>query len=140
MHFFKRKVIYKARKGSVFVVSMIFILVFSALAVSITSLSGTNLQISSNQKKAASALDSAHSGLEVLRYYLSNVSFSGAVDESERFGAIASDIQDQINSSSAYNMNFSYDSVNKLVTFSGCLLYTSPSPRDGLLSRMPSSA
>ena len=24
--------------------------------------------------------------------------------------------------------------------FTGCLLYTSPSPRDGLLSRMPSSA
>ena len=24
--------------------------------------------------------------------------------------------------------------------FAGCLLYTSPSPRDGLLSRMPSSA
>ena len=28
---------------------------------------------------------------------------------------------------------------NKVV-FSNCLLYTSPSPRDGLLSRMPSSA
>ena len=28
---------------------------------------------------------------------------------------------------------------NKIQTFS-CLLYTSPSPRDGLLSRMPSSA
>ena len=26
------------------------------------------------------------------------------------------------------------------VVFAGCLLYTSPSPRDGLLSRMPSSA
>ena len=26
------------------------------------------------------------------------------------------------------------------VLLSGCLLYTSPSPRDGLLSRMPSSA
>ena len=25
-------------------------------------------------------------------------------------------------------------------TIKGCLLYTSPSPRDGLLSRMPSSA
>ena len=25
-------------------------------------------------------------------------------------------------------------------SYSGCLLYTSPSPRDGLLSRMPSSA
>ena len=28
----------------------------------------------------------------------------------------------------------------KLFQFSNCLLYTSPSPRDGLLSRMPSSA
>ena len=27
-----------------------------------------------------------------------------------------------------------------LYAYSGCLLYTSPSPRDGLLSRMPSSA
>ena len=27
-----------------------------------------------------------------------------------------------------------------MVMFTGCLLYTSPSPRDGLLSRMPSSA
>ena len=26
------------------------------------------------------------------------------------------------------------------IFFYGCLLYTSPSPRDGLLSRMPSSA
>ena len=27
-----------------------------------------------------------------------------------------------------------------VVKYIGCLLYTSPSPRDGLLSRMPSSA
>ena len=26
------------------------------------------------------------------------------------------------------------------IDYNGCLLYTSPSPRDGLLSRMPSSA
>ena len=33
------------------------------------------------------------------------------------------------------------DSFKKPVLVSGtCLLYTSPSPRDGLLSRMPSSA
>ena len=30
--------------------------------------------------------------------------------------------------------------INKMLTFDSCLLYTSPSPRDGLLSRMPSSA
>ena len=27
-----------------------------------------------------------------------------------------------------------------ITSYQGCLLYTSPSPRDGLLSRMPSSA
>ena len=31
-------------------------------------------------------------------------------------------------------------SHSALVTGTACLLYTSPSPRDGLLSRMPSSA
>ena len=30
--------------------------------------------------------------------------------------------------------------TNGLYRYNGCLLYTSPSPRDGLLSRMPSSA
>ena len=30
--------------------------------------------------------------------------------------------------------------VYGMAEFRGCLLYTSPSPRDGLLSRMPSSA
>ena len=30
--------------------------------------------------------------------------------------------------------------VKRLAEVFGCLLYTSPSPRDGLLSRMPSSA
>ena len=34
-----------------------------------------------------------------------------------------------------------YESPEEMYTkFSACLLYTSPSPRDGLLSRMPSSA
>ena len=32
------------------------------------------------------------------------------------------------------------DHVDVAETYHGCLLYTSPSPRDGLLSRMPSSA
>ena len=30
--------------------------------------------------------------------------------------------------------------MGRPASFKGCLLYTSPSPRDGLLSRMPSSA
>ena len=33
-----------------------------------------------------------------------------------------------------------WDETLRGIQFSSCLLYTSPSPRDGLLSRMPSSA
>ena len=33
-----------------------------------------------------------------------------------------------------------YDFIGKRALYRSCLLYTSPSPRDGLLSRMPSSA
>ena len=35
---------------------------------------------------------------------------------------------------------FLFSSENFLQAYKSCLLYTSPSPRDGLLSRMPSSA
>ena len=45
-----------------------------------------------------------------------------------------------------YDSCYLYDKASKIdhhytyMVFVGCLLYTSPSPRDGLLSRMPSSA
>ena len=42
------------------------------------------------------------------------------------------------NSTSAVNTTVKWDGAPAI--FMGCLLYTSPSPRDGLLSRMPSSA
>ena len=36
--------------------------------------------------------------------------------------------------------NISMNQSNLVISSNSCLLYTSPSPRDGLLSRMPSSA
>ena len=40
-----------------------------------------------------------------------------------------------------YNLNYGYNfQLEKLHINHGCLLYTSPSPRDATLSRMPSSA
>lgn len=47
---------------------MIFIIVFSALAVSMATLSGTNIQLASNQHKVNSALSAAQSGLECGKY------------------------------------------------------------------------
>ena len=38
------------------------------------------------------------------------------------------------------NDEFLYNTAKACVEFCDCLLYTSPSPRDATLSRMPSSA
>ena len=40
----------------------------------------------------------------------------------------------------SYTLDNSISSTQDIALFINCLLYTSPSPRDGLLSRMPSSA
>ncbi len=60
------------RRGAVLIISMIFILVFAALAVSMASLSGVNLQIADNQHKVNSALSAAQSGLECGKYIATN--------------------------------------------------------------------
>ena len=39
-----------------------------------------------------------------------------------------------------FPLEVEHSSLDGVPGFQGCLLYTSPSPRDGLLSRMPSSA
>jgi hypothetical protein len=55
---------YRKRKGTVLIISMIFVLVFSALAVSMATLTGSNSQLASNQHKVNSALSAAESGLD----------------------------------------------------------------------------
>ncbi len=60
-------------QGAVLIISMIFVVVFSALAVSMATLSGTNTQIASNQHKVNSALLAAQSGLDCARYIISTV-------------------------------------------------------------------
>ena len=65
-----RKSVHSQRKGAVLILSMIFVLIFSALAVSMATFSGTNAQLASNQHKVSSALSAAQSGLECGRYIM----------------------------------------------------------------------
>jgi hypothetical protein len=69
-----RKSVSENRRGAVLIVSMIFVLIFSALAVSMATLSGTNVQLASNQHKVNSALSAAQSGLECGKYVVSTIS------------------------------------------------------------------
>ncbi len=61
------------RRGLALILSMVFVLIFSALAVSMAAMSNTNAQVASEQRKAALALAAAHSGLECAKYVVSTI-------------------------------------------------------------------
>ena len=59
-------------RGTILIVSMIFIAIFSALAVSMAAMSGTSIQLASNLHKINSALSAAQSGMECGKYIIAN--------------------------------------------------------------------
>ncbi|MDI9434212.1 MAG: pilus assembly PilX N-terminal domain-containing protein [Planctomycetota bacterium] len=61
-------------KGTALILSMLFVLVFSALAVSFATLSGANVQVASNQHRVNTSLYAAQSGLDCGRYLVRTVS------------------------------------------------------------------
>ncbi|MCJ7778969.1 MAG: pilus assembly PilX N-terminal domain-containing protein [Sedimentisphaerales bacterium] len=68
-----KDIIHQKRSGTALILSMIFVLIFSALAISMATMSGTNVQLVSNQHKVNSALSAALSGLDCGRYIINTV-------------------------------------------------------------------
>jgi Tfp pilus assembly protein PilX len=77
-------------RGTAFVIAMIFVLVFSTLAVSMATFSGTNVQISENQRKGDCARACAESGVEIIRFWLSRFSVGGSTDPGNVFSSLGS--------------------------------------------------
>jgi Tfp pilus assembly protein PilX len=96
-------------RGAILIVSMVFVVIFSALAVSMATMSGTNIQIAANQHKADSARICAESGLDVIRYWLSRVSISGTTADELKFSQIASSLQEDLTSQYITNITTSCD-------------------------------
>jgi len=61
----------RRHKGAAFIVALIFIALFSTLAISIATMATTNAQLSSNQHKVNCALAATESGIECGRYIIS---------------------------------------------------------------------
>jgi len=105
-----KKLIRRYKRGSALIIAMIFIVVFSALAVSMASMSGINVQLSKNQHNVNSALAAAESGLEVLRYYLSGLTISGDVQPEDRLSAVSTALLNSLYIQGAYNISTTYNS------------------------------
>ncbi len=112
----------KSRKGAALILSMIFVLILSALAASIGTFSATNVQVSDNQRQANRALVSAQSGLEVMRYYLSGIKVSSTVAPANRLQAIAAQLQSKLSSAAGTYIVSSYDASAKTLTVPSVLL------------------
>ncbi len=92
------------RQGAVLIISLIFVLIFSALAVSMATLSGTNVQLASNQHKVDCAFASTESGQEAMRYWLSDVKIPSSTPPSNYFGAIVGTLQYDLDANNISNI------------------------------------
>jgi len=80
----------RGRQGSVLILSLIFIVMISALAVALATMSGANVQVAENHQKLEDTRACAESGLDVIRYWMSKVEMSGTTEPSQRFDLLAS--------------------------------------------------
>lgn len=83
-------------RGIALLAALVFIVVFSAFSVGMLSLSSSNLQIADNHQKANLARSCAESGMNYVRYWLSQVSISGSISESDRFETVMGDLESKL--------------------------------------------
>ncbi|MCX5635398.1 MAG: pilus assembly PilX N-terminal domain-containing protein, partial [Planctomycetota bacterium] len=75
-----KQLVYRMRTGAALIVSMIFVLVFSALAVSLATISSTNVQLADNQRTVNCALTAAQSGIDCAKYLAATVTLQSTGD------------------------------------------------------------
>jgi Tfp pilus assembly protein PilX len=91
--------------GSALVLSIMFLAVFSALAVAMATISGTNVQMAENHRKADATRACADSGLEVVRYWMSRVAISGTTAADQRFAQIGASLTSALTDAGVTNFN-----------------------------------
>jgi len=99
----------KFRRGFVLLASMIILVTLSAWAVSISTISGANVQLAKNQQKSDIARGSAESGHEIIRFWLKRFAITGTMDESFRFEMLADTIQDDLTANGITIVDPAYD-------------------------------
>jgi len=113
---------YRTQKGVVLIICMIFLCIFSALAVSLASMSNTNVQLAENQRKANRARACAESGLAVIRFWINHVAISGLTPSSQVFDEIESSLESDLLAEGATNITANYSYDGSTITISGVTL------------------
>jgi len=92
------------RRGSTLILTLVFVVMFSALAVAMAGMSGVNVQVAKNQRTVDNVRGAAESGQEILRYWLSGVSFTGTTSPSQRLAVLHSSLQSNLAAAGVTNI------------------------------------
>ena len=95
----------KKQKGAALLISLIVLAILSAWAVAIHSMSGANVQIAENQRKGDSARACAESGIDVLRFWLSDLTMPGTTAAYAKFGILANFMENELTTNIAADYN-----------------------------------
>ena len=101
-----------SRKGVALVLSLVFLVVFSSLGVAMLRMTSTQVQAASNMHVANLARSSAESGLEYLRYWVSQVTIPGSVAPSQRFSYMASAVRSDLLASGIEDVTLGADALS----------------------------
>lgn len=112
----KRKPLRRERAGAVLIISMMFVVVFSALAVCVATLSGNNVQLASNHQNLNGALVAAQSGQEVVRYLLSRVLIPSSTPPDQYFTEIITAVRNDLTTNGISGISVATDGVISAVT------------------------
>ena len=96
---------FRHSRGAALIISLIFVMIFSALAVSLASMSGANLQLANNQQKADRARACAESGIEITRFWVGQLALPNTTSTPTKFPSLVSFLQTNLTS----NMTAGYD-------------------------------
>ena len=108
-----KKSVNQNRRGVILIMSMIFILIFSVLAIGLSTMSSSNLEIAGNYSKANQAYTSATSGIETLQYWLKHADIDMPYDvpPQERFIWVAYLLWHDMEHENGINIDVSSNSV-----------------------------
>jgi hypothetical protein len=104
-----KKTIPIKNSGAVLIISMIFMVIFSSLAVSFATMSGTNVQVAENHRKIDRARACAESGFDVIRFWMKKVAVPGTTEPSQVLVQMRNSLQNKLNAESVSNVTTTFD-------------------------------
>ncbi len=105
----------KKQKGIALVIVLIFVTVFSALSISLFSMSSGNVIAANNFHEANQARASAESGLETVRFYAEQVTIPSNTSESQRYDVFIETLHDYMHDNNIRHWFDNDDSYNKVL-------------------------